>query len=48
MEELVSNLELIKKGITSNQYKEEINAKLNKLCVDDSIIAEIKKLKYFR
>jgi CRISPR/Cas system Type II protein with McrA/HNH and RuvC-like nuclease domain len=48
MEELVSNLELIKKGITSNQYKEEINAKLNKLCVDDSIIAEIKKLKSFR
>lgn len=48
MEELVSNLELIKNGMTSNQYKEEINIKLNKLCVDDSIIMEMKKLKSFR
>jgi len=48
MEELVSNLELIKNGMTSNQYKEEINIKLNKICVDDSIIMEMKKLKSFR
>lgn len=48
MGELVSDLELIKNGKTSNQFEEEINIKLDKLCMDDSVINEMKKLKSFR
>lgn len=48
MEELILNLELVKNGTTSRKYAEEIESKLIKICADDTIITEMKKLKSFR
>ena len=45
--ELVIQLKLLKTGKVSEQYRIEIEQKLNELCLDDNVISEMKKLKSF-
>ncbi len=48
MEEIVSDLELVRKGIISSQNAEKINSKLKQICANDDVIAQIKKLELYR
>ena len=40
--ELVTQLKLLKTGKFSEQYRIEIEQKLNELCLDDNVISEMK------
>ena len=45
--ELVTQLKLLKTGKVFEQYRIEIEQKLNELCLDDNVISEMKKLESF-
>ncbi|MGB0868206.1 MAG: hypothetical protein ACPGSD_01300 [Flavobacteriales bacterium] len=44
--EIISDLELIKNGLTSNIFEKRVNENLNALCEDEKVIEKIKILKF--
>jgi Mg2+ and Co2+ transporter CorA len=47
IQDLVSELALVKNNLASKEYAEEIELRLTKLCVDENIITKIKSLEPF-
>ncbi|WP_299215097.1 hypothetical protein [uncultured Aquimarina sp.] len=45
--EIVADLELVKKGLTSFEYTEKLNVKLIELCSNDNVITQMKQLEMF-
>lgn len=47
MGEIVTDLELVKKGLASFEYTKKLNAKLIELCSNANVIAQMKQLEIF-
>lgn len=45
MKGIVTDLERIKKGLTSREYADRVTTKLKRICADDHVLAQMKRLK---